>query len=305
MTAPARTAEVGRPSPLDLGLIGVAVLAVGTSGPLIAATAAPALAVAAWRNLFASGLLVPVALVRRRRELAALGRREWGLMLGAGVLLAVHFATWVPSLRYTTVATSTALVALQPVWAGLMARAAGRYMSPRAWVGIGLAVAGAVLLTGVDLRTDSRAVVGDLLALVGGMFSAAYMTTGSAVRRTVSTTVYTAVCYTTCGLLLVVVCLVGRQPLYGYDASDWWKLAGLTLGAQLLGHSLFNRVLQTTSATVVSLSILFEIPGAALIAAVFLHQVPPWSAAPAAVLLLAGIAVTVTSSPETQSAPAE
>jgi drug/metabolite transporter (DMT)-like permease len=90
-----------------------------------------------------------------------------------------------------------------------------------------------------------------------------------------------------------VVCVVGRQSLWGYAGVDWLKLAGITLGAQLLGHSLFNVVLRRVNPTVVSLLVLLEIPGAALIAAVFLGQVPPLLALPAAVLLLAGLAVVV------------
>ena len=122
------------------------------------------------------------------------------------------------------------------------------------------------------------------------------MTAGSEVRRSVSTTTYTALCYATTALLLLPVCLLGGQALSGYEADDWVKLVALTAGAQLLGHSLFNRVLKTTSPTVVSLSILLEIPGAALIAAVFLGQTPPLLAVPAAVLLVTGLGLVIRAS---------
>ena len=111
--------------------------------------------------------------------------------------------------------------------------------------------------------------------------------------HSVSTTTYTLLCYATTALLLLVVCLVARQPLTGYDADEWLKLAALTLGAQLLGHSLFHRVLKTVGPTTVSMLILLEIPGAALIAAAFLGQTPPLLALPAALLLLAGLAVVI------------
>jgi drug/metabolite transporter (DMT)-like permease len=116
----------------------------------------------------------------------------------------------------------------------------------------------------------------------------------------VSTTAYTAVCYSTTALLLLVACLVGRQRLSGYDSSDWVKLVALTAGAQLLGHSLFNVVLRTTSPTVVSLSILFEIPGAALVAALFVSgQHVPWLAVPSAALLVTGLAIVIRSGSRT------
>jgi drug/metabolite transporter (DMT)-like permease len=282
-----------RPGGTDAVLMSIAVLAVATSGPLMAATAAPALAIAFWRNALGSAAVVPAALLTARAELRGLDRRERRLALVAGVFLALHFATWVPALDYTTVASATALVATQPVWVALIARRQGVDVSGRVWAGIAVAMVGALLLTGADLQVSGRALVGDLLAIAGGVFAAAYMTAGSAVRRSVSTTTYTALCYSTCAALLLVVCVVGRQELSGYDGETWLKLLAITAGAQLLGHSLFNVVLRSISATVVSLSILLEIPGAALIAAVFLGQRPPVPAIPAALLLLAGLAIVI------------
>ena len=134
---------------------------------------------------------------------------------------------------------------------------------------------------------------GDLLAVLGGMFAAAYVTAGGAVRTRMSTISYTAICYPTCALLLVVVCLVGRQPLTGYSGTTWVKLAALTVGAQLIGHSLINVALRSASPTVVSLALLFEAPGAAILAAVWLDQLPPASAVPGLLVLLVGLAVVV------------
>jgi drug/metabolite transporter (DMT)-like permease len=300
---PGPTHELALPSSTDLALISVAVLAVSTSGPLIAASAAPALALAFWRNALAAGALLPVALSRNRPELRRLTRREWRLTLVAGALLAAHFATWIPSIRYTTVASSTALVASQPVWAALLARMRGVVLERSAWIGIVIAVLAAALLTGLDVRVSGRAVIGDLLALVGGMLAAGYVTAGAAVRRTVTTTSYTTMCYSTTAVLLLIVCLIGRQSLGGYSGADWLRIAGLTVGAQLLGHSVFNRVLRTTSATVVSLAILFEVPGATVIAAIFVHQHVRIVQLPAAALLLAGLALVIRSG--TRSMPAE
>ena len=298
-------APVGRPHGTDAVLLTVALVAVSTSGPLIAATAVPALAIAFWRNAMAAGVLVPAVLLTCRDELRSLDRRERRLTLLAGLFLALHFATWIPALSYTSVASATALVATQPVWAALLSNARGVPVGRRVWVGIAVAMSGALLLTGVDLGISGRALVGDALAVAGGAFAAAYMTAGSEVRRSVSTTTYTALCYSTTALLLLIVCVVGRQSLGGYDGGDWLKLIALTAGAQLLGHSLFNRVLKTTNPTVVSLSILLEIPGAALIAALFLGQTPPLLAIPAAVLLVSGLALVIRAGTSPPSVPVE
>jgi drug/metabolite transporter (DMT)-like permease len=288
---------VVRPPNRDVGILVVALLAVSTSGPLIAATVAPALAIAFWRNAMAGAVLTPIVLLRRREELTGLSAREWRLALLAGLLLALHFATWIPALSYTSVASATALVATQPVWSALIAKARGEVVSRQVWLGIAVALSGALLLTGADLQVSGKALLGDGLAVVGGLFAAGYMTAGSEVRRSVSTTTYTALCYSTTALLLLVTCVVGGQALSGYDGRDWLKLIALTAGAQLLGHSLFNVVLKTTSPTVVSLSILFEIPGAAIIAALFVKgQHVPLLGVPAAVLLVCGLALVIRAS---------
>ncbi|MGH8975243.1 MAG: EamA family transporter, partial [Acidimicrobiia bacterium] len=148
---PAPPPVVGRPPGGDLALIAVAVAAVSTAAPLIRGADAPSLAVAFWRNALAVAVLLPLTALRRRAEVAALRPDQRRGALLAGVFLAAHFATWVPSLSFTTVASSVALVATQPVWAALMARARGEWVPARAWVGIAVAVAGAVALSGVDL----------------------------------------------------------------------------------------------------------------------------------------------------------
>jgi drug/metabolite transporter (DMT)-like permease len=289
----------------DLALLVVALGAVSTSGPLIAAATAPALAIAFWRNGMAAAVLVPTALARARvrTELRSLGRRGWVLSLLAGAFLAGHFGTWVPSISLTSVASSTALVTTQPVWAAVLARAAGRRVSTRVWIGIAVSVAGAVLLTGADVSLSGRALAGDLLATVGGILAAAYITVGATVRAKVSTTAYTTVCYSSCAVLLLALCLASGQRLGGYDARTWLELGALTVGPQLLGHSLFNVLLRTTSPTALSLAVLFEVPGAALIAWVWLHQVPAATAVPGLVLLLAGVAVVVAAG--TRAVPVE
>jgi drug/metabolite transporter (DMT)-like permease len=121
---------------------------------------------------------------------------------------------------------------------------------------------------------------------------------GAEVRATVSTTTYTTICYATAAVALLAVCLVSGQQLGGYPAGTWWALVGLTAGAQLLGHSVFNKVLRTTSPTIVSVAILFEIAGAALLAQLWFGETPPLVAVPAAGLIAAGVVVVVRSGRE-------
>jgi drug/metabolite transporter (DMT)-like permease len=170
----------------------------------------------------------------------------------------------------------------------------GASLPLRARLGMLVAVVGAGVLTGADVSTSGRALGGDLLAVAGGAAAAGYMVAGSEVRQHVSTVTYTAICYATTAITLLVVCVAGQQSLAGYPGDAWLRLIALTIGAQFLGHSMFNRVLRTTSPTVLALAILFEVPGASLLAAVFLGQRPSWFAVPGLLILLSGIGVVVT-----------
>ena len=297
MSSPHPAGRVRGAPPLDFALLAVAIVAVSTSAPLIRGAAGPALAIAFWRN----ALSVPIVggwVATRAPERVARGARtlvERRLSRVSGVLLAAHFATWIPSLSYTSVASSVALVATQPVWAALIAHRRGHRVARGTWLGIGLALTGALLLTGVDVSISSRALAGDLLAVVGGMLAAAYVTVGAEVRRTVSTGVYALSCYSTAAGVLLVVCVAGRQPLWGYAPGTWWAIGGLVVGAQLLGHTIMNRVLRSISPTIVSVAILFEILGATLIARVAFGETPPAGAWPAALLIAAGVVAVVRS----------
>jgi len=284
----------------DYALLSIGVLCASTSPPLIAACAAPALAIAFWRTGAAAVILLPAVLARR--EHLRLPRRAALLAVLAGAALAAHFGTFIPSLSYTSVASSAALVCSQAVWAALLGRALGERLPGRAWLGTAVCLSGVLLITGVDVSLSGDALLGDSLALLGGVFGGVYIVTGGFVRRELSTLSYTLICYGVCGALLLAVCVIGGQPLAGYAADDWVRIAALTLFGQLLGHSLFNLVLRSISPTIVSLGSLFTVPLAAVIAAVALGQTPPAAAVPALALLLAGTALVISAR---ERAPAE
>lgn len=268
-------------------LMAVGVLAVSLSGPLMAAMVVPPLAIAFWRNAMATVVLAPSALTTRRRELAALGRRQVLLVVASGTALAIHFAAWVTSLTLTSVASATAIVSLQIAWVVAWQILRGERFGTGVVLGLVVAFSGVLVVSGVDFTLSARALAGDLLALVGGAAAAAYTLVGSRARQTTSTTTYTFVCYGTAAALLAVASLVSGQQLGGYPVEQWLLLVAVTVTAQLLGHSVFNHLLATTSPMLVSLALLLEVPGAALLAAWLLDQRPPAGA-------LVGLGVIVT-----------
>ena len=277
----------------DLLLMVVGVAGASMSGPLMTAAAAPALAIAFWRTGLAAVALTPAVVARQRLPLRDLGRHEWGLCLLAGLMLAGHFATWASALKITSVASATALVCSQVGWVVVLSRLTGSRVPERVVTGLVLALVGVLVVSGVDFTVSLRSFGGDGLALAGGLFGAAYVMIGGEVRRTVNTTVYVFVCYAACAFVLLMVCLVFRQALAGYDSSAWWRILAVTVAAQLVGHSVVNHLLVRISPAVISLVFLLEVPGAALLASVFLGQSPPVGVYGGLMLVLAGLAIVL------------
>lgn len=262
---------------------------------MIAACAAPALAIAFWRCFIGAGVTAPVSWLRNAAVWRSLSRRDWLGASLAGLFLGLHFAAWIPSLRYTSIAASTAIVATQVVWAALIAHALGTKAPSREWFGIAISLVGVVMLTGIDVSLNRTALIGDLLALIGAMMAAAYMTVGQRVRKNIPTSVYTTIVYGAAAAVLLIFVLVSNSPLTGYAARDWILILALTGVAQLLGHTLMNLALRSLSATTISLAILLEMPGAVLIAWFWPGQQPPWQLFPAMVLIMTGLVIVIRS----------
>ena len=290
-------APAARLSGVHLSMLAVGVLGVSLSGPLMAAaTMVPALAMSFWRSGLGALAIAPRALTRHRAALRALPRQALVRSCFAGVMLACHFAAWTASLKLTSVASATALVCLQAAWVVVFSWLAGTKTTRRVWLGLLIAFAGVLVVSGVDLSISPQALAGDALAFAGGAFAAVYTIVGGRVRQVASTSTYTMICYTTSALALLIASLVFRVPLTGFPLKGWLLILAVTLVAQLLGHSVFNHLLAVMSPTLISMTLLLEVPGAAILAAVLLGQAPPPAVYGGLVLICAGLAVVVTSS---------
>lgn len=275
----------------------VAILGVSASGPLMAGAAAPALAIGFWRNALGTLAVAPFAAPRARGELGMLGRDGWRTTIFAGLMLAVHFGTWVTALKMTSVAAATAMVSMQVVFVVIIDRFRGE-VTPRAVIGgMALAIVGVLVITGVDFSLSAEALTGDLLALIGGLTAALYLIAGSQVRERVSTSSYTVACYGICAAALGAACLVGQVEMVDFSARTWLAIIGVTICAQLLGHSVLNHLLAVMSPGLLSLLLLIEVPGAAILAGIFLDQTPPAGVYVGLALILAGLVVVVARRP--------
>lgn len=274
-------------------LLLIGVLGVSLSAPLTALLTAPALALGFWRTALGAGFLLPGGALRRTAEFRSLRPALLGRCALAGAFLAAHFGTWIPSITLTSVSTATALVCTTPIWTAVAASIAGQRMPRTAWLGMFLAIFGTVVIAGVDVTVSAEAVLGDALALAGGIFAAGYVLIGARVRTEISTTTYSICCYGVSAGLLGAVALVAGVPLVGFELRDWLLILAITVAAQLLGHTVFNLVLSDVGPTVVGLVLLLEVPGAALLALILLGQAPPALALPGLALVVLGVALVV------------
>ena len=278
------TAMPARP---DLIRLGLGIIGIGTSGPLIAMSTMPVLTLIFWRNLGGSLVTLPFAL-RHARDRAGV---KWAVI--AGVVLALHFVGFFLAMRMTTVAAGTALVALQPIFAALFVKLSGGHIPSKAWLGMIVSFAGVLLVVGVDLQISFKSFLGDVAALISAALAAAYMIAGSKAQRTLETTTYTTICYFICSMTALPMALIAGNEIFSFSAKEWWILLGLILGAQLLGHSMFNSALKRVSPAVVSLIVFFEVPVSAVLAVWWLDQKPPVGIIPGIALILIGCVLVV------------
>lgn len=276
-----------------LGLF-VAVVFASSAAAIMAKTEAPPLAIAFWRNAIAGLVLAPM-LFKYRSNLISLESGKWRPLISAGVFLGIHFASWVPSVKLTSVTSATALVATQVVWAAVIATIAGRKSPKIQYLGISISFAGVLVLTGIDFAISPQALLGDILALVGAVLVAAYMFQGKKVRAHLPLSVFTAVVYLIAAATLLIICLTFNVPLFGYSLESWLLIAAVTLFAQFGGHSLYNRALRSFSPTAVATTILFQIPVSSIIGWVLVNQVPEILLIPAAVMIGVGMVIVIRS----------
>ncbi|MCG6875871.1 MAG: DMT family transporter [Betaproteobacteria bacterium] len=252
----------------------------------------PSLSLAAWRLTLAALILTPFVLARSREEILNLAPRDVGLAALAGAFLAIHFATWIASLAYTSVAASTVLVTTNPIW---IAAASWLLFRERPGaglaVGIALALAGslAIFAAGETSPAGKDPALGNALALIGSIMVSGYLLIGRSLRTRLSLLTYIWLVYSAAAGVLLLAVLFTGGPMLGFAAAAYAILLALAVGPQLGGHTAFNWALRYLSPAFIAIAILGEPVGAALLAFLILgERVAPLELA-GFVLLLIGI----------------
>ena len=284
--------------------ISLGIVAVSTASLLVRyaqGQGVPSLVIAAYRLALASLVLTPFVLWRHAAELRSFTRRQWLLVLTSGVFLGAHFAAWISSLAYTSVASSVVLVSSSPLFVALIAMLFLREKPSRPVIaGLALSLGGAVVVGLSDACRPAgcpswptfwqgSAFAGDVLALLGALAVAVYLVAGRALRATVSLASYIFATYSTAAVVLCLALWLARLPVAGYSPQAYLWLTLLALVPQLVGHSAFNWALKYLPATFVAVTILGEPAGSIVLAALLLGEVPTIVGLAGSVLILAGI----------------
>ncbi|MCG6924532.1 MAG: DMT family transporter [Acidobacteria bacterium] len=256
---------------------------------------APALAVSFYRVALASLFLLPFAGTSARRSWPALSRRQAAILGGAGMALALHFATWIASLSYTSIASSVLLVNTAPVFAVVLSslflheRPSGVVV-----VAIPVAMVGAALIALGDHAASPGSLFGNLLALAGAVTVAAYQVIGRGLRAALPLSAYILGVWGTAALALGLLAAVFGVSLTGYPAGAWLAFVALALVPTIGGHGLANWSLRALPAPTVGLFLLGEPVGASLMGWLLFGEVPgPWTLV-GGMIVLAALALVLT-----------
>jgi drug/metabolite transporter (DMT)-like permease len=283
-----------------MAALAVAILAISTSAILIRLSGAPSGVKAFYRVAITTALVAPVAAVRHRAEFARLSVRDYGLATLSGLALALHFASWFLSVELTSVAASVTLVQSQPLFVAIGAWALlDERIGPRKLAGIGIALAGMVVMSVGDLLAGAALagpapLLGDALAVVGAACAAGYVLAGRSLRQRVSLLPYVTVVYVVCSVALLALALArgGIAALGPYPAREWLLFLAMALGPGIFGHTVINWALAHVESSVVSVTLLGEPVLSTLLALVVLAEAPSAITVAGGAVVLGGIYLT-------------
>jgi drug/metabolite transporter (DMT)-like permease len=266
------------------------VLGVSSGAIFVRLADAPALVTAAYRVGLAAVIFIPVIWWKTKDQFWRLSWRDLGTTVLAGFFLALHFAAWISSLDYTSIANSVVLVNTTPVWVGLLTPFLTQdRISRRTVKGIILSISGGALIGAEELAMGGRAWFGDLLALSGSFCAAGYLLLGRNLRRNLGLLSYTLPCYGSAAVFLWFMVIVAQLPYSGFNTHTWAAFLGMAICAQIIGHTSYNYALKWFSANLIAVSLLGEPVLATFMGWILFQEGLTWIKLAGGVLILMGI----------------
>ncbi|MCY6485499.1 DMT family transporter [Clostridium aestuarii] len=254
----------------------IGVFALSTSAIFVKLSSAPAPIIATYRMMFSTFLLLPMLFLQKGtfQEIQNLTRKQWLLGSLSGAFLAFHYGLWFESLHFTSVASSTVFVTLQPLFAFI----GGYFLFGEKLKGFAigggiLALVGSFIIGWGDFKIGGQALFGDMLALLGAVTITVYFFIGQYLRKVLSLITYALIAYSTSALFLLGYSLILGYPLTGYPSSDWMCFLGLAFISTILGQTILNWLIKWLNTSTISMSILGEPIGTCILAYFILGEV--------------------------------
>lgn len=277
------------------------VLAVSFAAIFIRLADAPPLVIATYRLAIASIVLIPIAATKSRQSLNKLSRHDILLMLLSSVLVALHFGLWITSLSYTSIASSVVLVTAHPAFVAVFSYFLwGERANKLTIGGIVIAFIGVILVNYGGFAFGSRAVLGDLLALIAGFAMGAYLIIGRQLRTRIDILSYLTILYTCSAVILLIATVCFGYNLFGYSATTYVMMILLALVPQLIGHSTLNLAVRLIPVIFVSVAILGEPVGATILGYLILGEAPTANEIAGGLLILGGIFLVMRQKPRVE-----
>lgn len=292
---------------LQFGVLAIGILAISSGAILIRFAqneAVPSLVIALWRTGLSALILLPFTLASKRRELGQMDRRKWLLAALSGLLLGIHFSTWITSLGLTSITSSTVLVATAPLWVGLASPLLLNEPLTRGLKqGIALALLGVIVVSlgesvifdngrlAMDFSSSpgSQPLLGNILALIGGITAGGYLIIGRRLRPVLSLLSYTTIVYGMAALTILLFNLISGQNIWNYSLTAYLLFLAMAVFPQLVGHTSFNWALSFLPAAFVSVAAISEPVGATILAILIFQEIPGPVVLLGSLLILIGI----------------
>jgi drug/metabolite transporter (DMT)-like permease len=275
---------------LALAALFAGATAIATAPLFVKVSETGPIATAFWRVFLALPPLWMWALMSEGRQHAAHLRMHRGLMMAAGIFFAGDLAVWHWSILLTSVANTTLLANLAPIFVTAVAWFVFRETPRKLFLaGLAAAIAGTLLLIGANFGQGGSALLGDLLGVITAMFYAAYQMSVSRLRAHVPTASLMAWSSLVMAVLLLPIAWISGEQLLPDSAAGWIKLIGIALFAQVIGQSLIAWAMAHLTATFSSVGLLLQPVMATLFAWVLLGETVGPLQFTGGALVLAGI----------------
>ncbi|MCQ2359230.1 MAG: DMT family transporter [Phascolarctobacterium sp.] len=278
----------------NYGLLMLSVFFMSASAIFVKLSSAPSAVTAFYRLFITSCILLPCLLISKEKlaEYKSLTKKQLGIIVVSGLLIAVHYVMWFESLRFTSVSSSTVLVSLQPLYSMLF----GYIFLKEKVSGVGLfgcllAILGVVVIAWGDFKISDEAFFGDILSLASAGVISAYFLIGQIVRKHVTAVTYSVPCYFASSFFLALYAITLGQPMLGFDTQTWFAFVGIAIVSTIGGQFILNLLLKDLSATSVTTGILGEPVGTIILAFFILGETISLRQLAGIILIMGGLGI--------------